>query len=290
MRVCISIGNYATNPYNIPGLEVSVYCIEELCYLLGENAVLLDQNIMRRELVEWIDKECGLTELAHELYPLVQRAGSLSGFVCLILEYVGLNENSYIDSVRKTLKMGAGLSAIERHKKQIDYLVEKKRYASAIRGYRSLIEKWDTVSKDHSSILPGLNVLSAIHHNLGVAYAGLMLYKQAADQFGAAYKLDGSREHYMAYLAAMRMGMTESEYLAFVGSSGLAELKDLESNMAFLQKEWYAQPQAHRLSLRKQRRDTGNQEELRSYTDENKVILKALKDSYRENVSIFEQV
>ncbi|MCQ2493670.1 MAG: hypothetical protein MJ104_03630 [Lachnospiraceae bacterium] len=296
MRVCISIGNYATNPYTIPGLEISVYCIEELCYLLGENAVLLDQTIMRRELVEWIEKECGLVDLARELYPMVQRAGSLSGFVCLILEYTGLNDGLYIENVRRTLKRGAGLSAIERHKKQIDYLVEKKRYASAIRGYRNLIEKWDSVSKDHSSVLPGLNVLSAIHHNLGVAYAGLMLYDRAARSFEDAYKLDGDRRHFSAYLAAKRMGMTESEYIAFVGDAGnsgnagtAAELQELEKNLQRLQRDWYAQGDAHRLSLRKNIRNNGNAEEIKNYEEENERILKALKDSYRENVSIFEQ-
>lgn len=296
MRVCISVGNYATNPYTIPGLEISVYCIEELCYLLGENAVLLDQTLMRRELVEWIERECGLVNLAHELYPMVQRAGSLSGFVCLILEYTGLNDGLYIENVRRTLKRGAGLSTIERHKKQIDYLVEKHRYASAIRGYRVLIEKWDTVSKDHSSILPGLNVLSSIYHNLGVAYAGLMLYEDAAEVFAEAYKLDGAKVHYSAYLAAKRMGMTESEYIAFVGDTATtgnaettAELQELESNLQRMQRDWYAQGDAHRLSLRKNLRKTGSAEDLKNYEEENERILKALKDSYRENVSIFEQ-
>jgi len=296
MRVCISIGNYATNPYTIPGLEISVYCIEELCYLLGENAVLLDQTIMRRELVEWIENDCGLVELAHELYPMVQRAGSLSSFVCLILEYTGLHDGLYIENVRRTLKRGAGLSTIERHKRQIDYLVEKKRYSAAIRGYRHLIEKWDSVSKDHSSILPGLNVLSSIHHNLGVAYAGLMLYDRAADAFGEAYKLDGDRKHFAAYLAAKRMSMSESEYIAFVGDAGssgnagtAAELQELESRLQSLRRDWYAQGDAHRLSLRKNMRNTGTAEDLKNYEDENERILKALKDSYRENVSIFEQ-
>lgn len=297
MRVCISVGNYATIPYTIPGLEVSVYCIEELCYLLGENAVLLDQTIMRRELVEWIEKECGLKELARELYPIVQRAGSLSGFVCLILEYTGLNDGMYIENVRRTLKRGAGLSAIERHKKQIDYLVEKKRYVSAIRGYRTLVEKWDAVSKDHSSVLPGLNVLSSIHHNMGVAYAGLMLYEHAATAFENAYKLDGEKVHFRAYLAAKRLSMSESEYIAFVGGDSAnqkpevaEELQELERNLERIRRSWYAQDYAHRLSIRKNLRNDGTAEGLKKYEDENERILKALKESYRENVSIFEQV
>ena len=287
MRVCISVGNYATNPYNIPGLEVSVRCIEELCYLLGENAVLLDQNIMKKELVDWINLECGLPELAHELYPIVQRAGSLSGFVCLILEYIGLQDNNYIEDVRHTLKRGAGLSTIERHKKQVDYLVSKKRYASAVRGYMALTDKWETVTLDHSVTLPGITVLASIYHNMGVAYAGMMLYEQAAEAFEKAYSIEKNKEHYMAYLSAKRMGMKENEYIAFAGSlDTFNETQQLEKKMENLKQEWFNQADAKRLEIRRRMRGT---EDEAKYFDENDRILKGLKDSYRENVSFFEQ-
>lgn len=285
MRISISLGKYATTPYAIPGLDTCVYCIEELSYLLGENAALIDQTIMSRGLVDWIARECELTDLADELAPLVERGGSVSNFVCIILEFTGLQDNYYIDSVRKILKRGAGLSTIERHKKQVDYLVEKKKFSSAVRGYRSLLEKWDMVSKDHSSILPGLNVLAAIHHNLGVAYTGLMLYTQAADAFEQAYKLDGNKEHYIAYLAAMRLGMSDTDYISFAASipDAYDETMTLEKTIERLKSEWKQMGDAHRLHLRRQMRDG---EDAQKYYSENERILKALKDTYRENVGV----
>lgn len=285
MSVSISVGKYAKTPYVVHGLEAYVYCIEELCYLLGENAVLIDSSIMTRGLVEWIEAELGLRELAEELYPLVERQGSVSSFVCMILDYVRIQDSYLIDSVNKTLKRGTGLSTIERHKKQIDYLVEKKKYFTAVRGYRGLLEKWDMVSRDHSSVLPGLNVLASIHHNLGVAYTGLMLYERAAECFDTAYKLDGDREHYIAYLAAMRMGMSEGDYISFAASipDSYEDTLFLEKTVERLKSEWKQSGDAHRLHLRKQMRDT---DDSQMYYDENERILKALKDSYRENVSV----
>lgn len=283
MRVSISLGKYATTPYVIPGIDVGVYCIEELCYLLGENAVLIDQTIMSKQLVNWIQNECGLESLASELLPLVERGGSITSFVCIILEYTGIQDGYYIDSVRRTLKRGAGLSSIERHKKQVDYLVEKKKYSSAIRAYRALIEKWDLVSRDHSSILPGINVLSSIYHNLGVAYTGLMLYEQAADMFMESYQLDGDEIHFMSYLAAKRLGMSDTDYVSFAASipDAYEEKMILEKSVNRLKEEWKLQGDAQRLHLRRSMRDG---EDSYKYYNENERLLKALKDTYRESV------
>lgn len=89
MRVSLCVGNYSTTPYYIAGLDIPVYSMEELCFCLKENAFLLDMSVMRDELVEWIEKECGLKTLAGELYQLIHKKGSLSTFVGMIQEYVG---------------------------------------------------------------------------------------------------------------------------------------------------------------------------------------------------------
>ena len=285
MRITKCIGKYATTPYTIPGLDTSVYCLEELCYLLGENAVLVDRSVMTRSLAEWVEYELGLTELATQMHAIIQRQGSLSTFVCLIMEYTGLQDMYYIDSVRKILKHGTGLSAIERHKSQVDYLVSKKKYLSAVRGYHALIEKWDYVTKNQTMILPGINVLAGIYHNLGVAYTGLMLYDRAATAFYEAYGLEKDKEHYRAFIAAKRLGLGDSEYVDFV--AGLEESHDdtllLERTIENLRAEWENRGETHSLKLRRQMRNT---DEAHKYYSENERILKALKDSYRENVSV----
>ena len=45
MRVSVCVGSYATIPYTIEELELSVYSMEELCYCLKENAFLLDVSL-----------------------------------------------------------------------------------------------------------------------------------------------------------------------------------------------------------------------------------------------------
>ena len=64
MRVSVCVGDYAKKPYCVPGLEVNVFCLEELCCCLKENAFLLDLSLLNDNLLEWIGKECGLAEFA----------------------------------------------------------------------------------------------------------------------------------------------------------------------------------------------------------------------------------
>ena len=56
MRVSVCVGDYAAVPYCIPGLELNVFSMEELCYCIKENAFLLDFSLMNDELIDWIER------------------------------------------------------------------------------------------------------------------------------------------------------------------------------------------------------------------------------------------
>lgn len=126
MKASLCVGEYCENAYNVEGLDIRVYSMEELCYCLKENAFLLDLSIMNDKLVDWIGEECKVWELAKQLYPMVHKQGSLSVFVVTILQYVGMYDPEEILQVEQVLKQGAGLSNLEKRKSQIDYMVEKE--------------------------------------------------------------------------------------------------------------------------------------------------------------------
>lgn len=282
MRVSICVGNYATTPYYIAGLELPVSSMEELSFALKENAFLLDMSLMRDELVEWIDRECGLKGLAGELHKLIHKQGSLSAFVIMILEYVGFYDSADIREVEQILKQGAGLSNIERRKGQIDYLVRQKRYAAAIRGYDGLLDRW-TADAEAGRELPAAKVRGAILHNKAVALAGMMLYGYSADCFKEAYKTDGELEHYREYLAAKRMELNENEYISFAAeqTEGYRYTLELEKKMERLTEDWKIQPEFQRLLEIRERRRNGDRQ---FYYDGNEEIICELKSSYCDSV------
>lgn len=283
MKASLCVGEYCENAYHVEGLELEVHCLEELCYCLKENAFLLDLSLMNDKLVDWIGEACGVKELAKQLYPMVHKQGSLSVFVITILQYVGMYDAEDITQVEQVLKQGAGLSNLEKRKSQIDYMVEKRKYAAAIRGYDLLLETWTNLEKEGKE-LPAGKVRAAILHNKGVALTGLMLYDKAADQFREAWQTDPDRDHLDAYLAAKRMELTEDAYVAFAAQNpeNYTESLELEKRIEQFEREWEQQPEYRQLQLRRQWR-TGDRVK---YDSENERLTQALKNSYRTSVSI----
>lgn len=282
MRVSLCVGDYSETPYRIRGLEIAVYSVEELCYCLAENAILLDNSLMDDQLADWIAGDCGLKDLARELYPLIHKRGSLSSFVSLILEYVGFFDASVIRQVEQILKQGAGLSGIEKKKTQIDYLVENKKYAVAIREYDKLLEHWAELEMAGQE-LPAAGVKAALLHNKGVVLANLMIYEAAGEAFLAAYDITQDVEEYIAYLATRRMVLNDNDYIEFAAGNrdGYEMTLELEKRMDKIREDFHKQPEFARLQSRKEKRNGSSKQ---SYYDENENLTQTLKNTYREFV------
>lgn len=283
MGASVCVGNYALTPYCVPGIEINVYCMEELCFILKENAFLLDFSVMEDGLLDWIEKECGLRELAKALHPMIHKQGSLSAFVTVILNYVGLYDKAVVEETEQVLKQGAGLSSVEKKKSQVDYLVKKKKYHVAVKAYDNLIRKWQE-NVEAGEPLPAAECLALIWHNKGVALAGLMIYERAAECFLKAYELEERRDFYRDYLAAKRMVLTESEYVSFAADNpeGYELTLELEKDMERLTDEWEKQPEYLRLYHHRELRSGDGKQK---YYEENERLTQTLKDGYRKSMA-----
>lgn len=283
MRASVCVGNYTTTSYYMAELGLSVYCIEELCYVMKENAFLLDTSIMNDVLVEWVGEGCGLKELSRELYSMVHKKGSLSGFVTIIMEYVGLYDNDTIREVEQVLKRGAGLSNIEKRKSQIDYLVRKKKYMAAARGYEYLLATWEEAANENKE-LPGMEVKASILHNMGVALNGMMSYNHGAECFRQAYELMGNEESLAAFLATRRLALSEEDYVAFMAENPqfYKASMDLERQLEKLQNQWESHADYLRLEERRQWRYGVDKQK---YYEESERMVEALKSAYRHRVT-----
>ncbi len=206
-QIILATGEYASKPYFVEKFYVNLYSIEELCYLLVDRAELLDQDMMQRDLVQWMDEQCGLNELAHTLYSLLNQNGSLVAFVGTILEYVNLYPEEVIAQTEQTVKSNEGLNPYERKKAKADYMLQNRKYFMALKQYYSLLEQMPETDK----ILRG-----AILHNMGVTCTGMFMFKQAADWFMQAYGQDRNEESLEMYLASLRMYYEDKEYITFI--------------------------------------------------------------------------
>ena len=203
-------GRYAGRPYFVEKFYVNLYSVEELCYLLVEKADLLDQDIMQRSLVQWLDEECGLDQLAHALYALLNQNGSMVAFAGTILEYVNLYPEEVVAQTEQIIRSNDGLSPYERGKAKADYTLQGRKYYRALKQYYSLLGQIPDTDK---------RLRAKVLHNMGAAYAGMFMFEQAAQQFLEAYETDRGEESLEMYLASLRMCRGEKEYIDYIADN-----------------------------------------------------------------------
>ncbi len=273
-RVLLSTGEYATTPYCFDNLGIRVYSAEELCFVLKENAFLLDVEIMNKRLVRWIDEMLGLSELAAGLYPLVNRKVSLSIFVGTILRYVGFYGEETIVRIEEIYNSGADLNIYEKCKNRADHMASAGRFAGAIMEYDGLLEKLPQEEKQ---------LRATILHNKGVALSSMFFFEEASRAFMESFEVVPDTEVLTAYLAAKRMSMGEGDYVAFVAGvpDYYAETMELESKVEKLRREWEESDVKKQLAQRLQFKEEGD---MATYYEETDKWVRGLKNQYREMI------
>ncbi len=268
-RLIEPMGNYTKTPYYIAQTDTAVHCVEELCFVFCRNTFLLDRGIMDMELARWLDKECGLTELSHEIIPLIQKKGSPSVLIGTILEYVGYGTKKEREEVAEALKNSVDLDAASRRKVFADYLVENKRFAQAVAEYERLLE--EVPPMDHM-------MRACLFHNKGVALCRLFAFGEAAEAFLEACKEDPeSKESEVQYLAAKRLSLSEEDYIAFVADHKVwhEQSLEVEKRMEMCRMEYEDSDDFKRLEEVLSRNDISFYEELSK-------TVTAMKGKYRE--------
>lgn len=207
-RVILGTGRRAVRPYYVEKFYVNLYSVEELCFLLVDRAELLDGEFMGRELVRWLEEQCGLRDLARRLETLLSRKCSAAAFAGEILSYVAIYPEEVIRQTEDALRGSESLGPYEKLAAKADHLLREKRYLPALQQYQGLLLMLPEAEK---------NLRGRLCHNMGTACAGLFLYREAADCYRRAYEADGKREGLVLCLAALRMGQRERDYINYIG-------------------------------------------------------------------------
>jgi tetratricopeptide (TPR) repeat protein len=218
-RPILCIGSYAKTPYYIEKIGRNVYCIEELCYCIVQNAFLLDEESFDYRLFDWIERECSLVKLSDELRSMAKKKCSMAAIAGTILDYVGYNTRKEVDRTEEILRENAGMDMYQKKLQRADFLFENGRFAMAFREYEFLL--YNTPKID--------NALRAhIEHNEGVMYARLFLFEKAARMFMKAFEDGGRKESYLQYLSAVRMNLSSKDYVSFIADSDEAYESSME--------------------------------------------------------------
>ena len=279
-QIILGTGAFAEKPYYVDKFYVNLYSVEELCYLFVEKAELLDEDIMRRDLVQWLEEQCGLDQLAHTLYSLLNQKGSTVAFAGTILEYVNLYPPEMIERTEQIIRNNDGLNPYERGKAKADYMLQNRKYYMALRQYYSLLAR---IPETDGVIRAG------ILHNMGVACAKLFMFRQAADRFLEAYESDRNEESLELYLAALRMHYEDKEYVAYIADH--SEYHDVSLRVEKKMERSYGQFEGtdeNRMLFTLQvfkEEGSGTAGSDVQYYQEIEKLTAGLKEAYREYVS-----
>ena len=197
-------GETAERPYYVASLGVSIYSVEELCYLISQNAHTLDHDFMDEELCRFIREQLELTELADSLKEIIKGKGALTDFVIAILEDAAYCDSEEIRNIRQILIESSGLSPSRKHKSRGDNLLKAGKFTRAMDEYKLTLGKID---EEAEPIL-----YASVLHNMATAYARLMLYDKAAENYLAAYRLNMDDESLKMYLLSCRLYMDKPDY------------------------------------------------------------------------------
>ncbi|HJC57520.1 MAG TPA: hypothetical protein H9700_09165 [Candidatus Eisenbergiella intestinipullorum] len=210
-RAILCLGRYAKIPYTFEKTKTRVYCLEELCYFLKENAGLVDASFFTRQLSDWLEEQCGLPEPAVRLRALLKGKEKPDVIAEQLLEYAGCFSEKQIRETGQLIRLSADVSLPEKRRARVDYFLENGRYAMAIEEYRGILNGEEVR-------IPSFD--SGIYHDLGRAQARLFLFEKAAASFETAYRLGGRQESLLCFLAAKRLQLSEKEYLDFLTAHG----------------------------------------------------------------------
>lgn len=212
----ISQSAIADEGYYVPQVNETIYSIEELAYLCIHRGYALDKAFFGRELVQWVDEQCGCEDLAYRLADILKQSGEETDFMETILRFVGYISEGEITQVLEEISKGLGVSGFERLKLEADNLYRCQNYVQAGKAYEALLK-----------VLPKAEteLCTACWYNLAAARAQMFWYEQALDALDEAYRLQPSEDILLTWLAAARMCYPEKQYLELVSErSDLYEL------------------------------------------------------------------
>ncbi len=271
------VGRYANTPLVIKNTYIRVWCLEELCYYICENADLLDDSFVSNEMLEWLSEECGLRELVQKLVKIRKVSMKLESLVEEILSWAHYVSDEEQKRISRVIRAGRAMPDTRRGMVLADYFLRGGHYVLALHTLESVLN-------DSGMRGPDAKQKSHILQDMGVIHARMFCFAEAAELFKRAYELDGSRQAMFSWLAAKRMELPDDEYLKFVATlpEDITVPTEVEEEIERIRKDYPGEGREAQLEeLRRMRIGS----ERGEYEGRARRMLEEEKDNYRKYMS-----
>lgn len=274
-KVYTCVGRYAGVPYTIKKTCMRVYCVEELCFYVCNNAYFLEDDFFTPDLLLWLEEECDLLALARKLRTTARQSTHLESMVRALLETTHYCSEEEIAETEKVLMANRQMSGYQKLKLRGDFFLKNNRYAMAMQSYEELI----ALSEQNDDI----PLMASAYHNQGVIYAKMFLFDNAAKCFRKAYELDQKEHHMTAYLATLRIRMSDDAYLKKIGQIPQAyeTTAVLETRLEQILAQWKESDEFVKIKGIRHLREEGSMREFYRAIEQQ---TGTMKEEYREQM------
>lgn len=171
-----------SHPFYFDGLGVQLYSSQELCYVIYNHPLLVMEDFVDGNLIEFIREELGLVFLAAKLEKWQQSGENPDELLFLILSDCDYYNSMEIRWYSQQLEGYRRLALPELTMAKADYLFSRKQYGKAVTEYERIADMGGERSGDEA-------FFAKAYHNLGASYARLFSSEKAYQAYQKSFDL-----------------------------------------------------------------------------------------------------
>lgn len=168
--------------YVIEENKIEICSLEELCFYLYQNVYRITEDFFTEDLILYLAEELDQKTLAEKLLTLKRAKADFLSLILAVCEAANYYTRTELDRMKEELSDFAKSDKMERLKVLADSCMRKKRYVQALKEYGRILDVKE--KEGYGEAFEG-----KIYHNMGTAYARMLLYQEAEECFKRAWEL-----------------------------------------------------------------------------------------------------
>ena len=169
----------AAKPYEIEKERLKIYSTEELCFYLKHHIYDVDNTIINGKLATWLGEEIGAVHTAGVLnQEIMAKAPVIKMLETILLELDYLSK----EEVHKIVfKQALPLTPAEEAENLGNLFLKQDKFENAVKAFRKAL-RYRRQEKGNEA------AESELYEKIGIAYARLYLYDEAAESFSPGFR------------------------------------------------------------------------------------------------------
>ena len=180
MSVILCRRERVSHPFFIESLGIRVGSSQELCYAFYHHPLLLIDDLMGQDLMDFIREELGMGATAGRMEKWIRSGENPDDALIMFMQDCDYYSSLEISRFRQQLVSLRKLPTLEYEKKKGDCLFGFRQYGKAIDIYQKILEMSDHIKCDDK-------FLGRVWNNLAVCYTRIFQFGKAMDAFEKAF-------------------------------------------------------------------------------------------------------